>query len=181
MFLLGPFHKPRNSPEALLRSNSAARNLRIILWRQLQRYFEKVSQHGRPCLWMPLNHSCSFRENDNRLIFLIFKSPKTLNGAKLDLFVSIQRLNALICGKLITAEATVRRSGFNRCPDSQLWNIKEDIRRFNVNKQASDSWKQTAQGARTAFTHAPKKGLFSNATCTHYKSCFIVQSSLKWL
>lgn len=54
LFFLGAFHKPRDGPEALLRSDSAARNLSFVLRWQFQRNIEKVPQHGRQSLRMPL-------------------------------------------------------------------------------------------------------------------------------
>lgn len=133
LVFLGPFHKPRNSAETLLRSDSAAWNLRLVLWWQLQRYIKKVPQHGRPSLWMPLtHHSSSFRENGEeiidfyrRRIFLITKRPETLNGANLDPFVSKVLIQSLKSLELWDAER----------PWGVLASVRAQTAKFGISKR----------------------------------------------
>lgn len=73
MFLLlttGPLYQPGDGAKALLRPHPAPRHLCAVLWRQLQRHPQEVSQHGGQSLRLPLtvpNPSCELRKSGGTL------------------------------------------------------------------------------------------------------------------
>lgn len=73
----GALHQPGDGAKALLCPHPAPRHLRALLWRQLQRHPQEVSQHGGQSLRLPLtirNPSCKLCKSGG--------TPKTGGGIR---------------------------------------------------------------------------------------------------
>lgn len=70
LLITGTLYQPRDGAQALLCTNAAPWHLSSLLWWQLQRYPQKVPQHGGQSLRLPLStcsHTCELYKPEGTL------------------------------------------------------------------------------------------------------------------